>query len=368
VRAAGETRELPLSLSSLDDRGDLRRRWAEARLGELLVTDAGRAAMVDVGMRYGIITAGHLVLRADPARARGGAPSDRSKRKRRSRPTTRRAAPARAPRAKRARWATRRASRPTSRYGVQGPADNADPHAARQQALRESAEFGMIGLLNSGAGGDPSAPTAPWGRDDAKPVDQPQAEMEKRAVGRRPGSLGHRGPSRSRTATDATTAKGNMWATRSATRRRAGVSASPRSARAAAARAKHRSRKDRRGRARRGNGTGQGFARATAASAARTGARPEREDGRDERQRKAAARGHPAHRAPELGRFRLCYEQGLANNPNLEGRVSVRFMIDAAGSVGQVANGGSDLPDSSVVSCVVSSFQALSFPAPEGGR
>jgi len=54
-----------------------------------------------------------------------------------------------------------------NRYGVQGPADNADPHIARQQALRDSAEFGMIGLLNSGSGGDPNAPTAPWGRDDS---------------------------------------------------------------------------------------------------------------------------------------------------------------------------------------------------------
>jgi tetratricopeptide (TPR) repeat protein len=29
------------------------------------------------------------------------------------------------------------------------------------------AETGMIGLLDSGAGGDPNAPTAPWGRDDS---------------------------------------------------------------------------------------------------------------------------------------------------------------------------------------------------------
>ncbi|HEU4533559.1 MAG TPA: FHA domain-containing protein, partial [Polyangiaceae bacterium] len=66
------------------------------------------------------------------------------------------------------------------RYGVQGPADNPDPHIARQAAIKEAAEFGIIGLLNAGAGGDPNAPTAPWGRDD---------------------SLG----------TDAMSARGNMW-------------------------------------------------------------------------------------------------------------------------------------------------------------
>ena len=51
------------------------------------------------------------------------------------------------------------------RYAVQGPKDNPDPHIARQAALREATEFGMIGLLNTGAAGDPNAPTAPWGRD-----------------------------------------------------------------------------------------------------------------------------------------------------------------------------------------------------------
>jgi hypothetical protein len=51
-----------------------------------------------------------------------------------------------------------------ARYGTAGPAD---PHLSRAQAMRESAEFGMVGLLNSGAGGDPNAPSAPWGRDDA---------------------------------------------------------------------------------------------------------------------------------------------------------------------------------------------------------
>jgi Mg-chelatase subunit ChlD len=49
------------------------------------------------------------------------------------------------------------------RYGVAGPQDAADPHVARTEALRSAAEFGMIGLLNAGAGGDPNAPAAPTG-------------------------------------------------------------------------------------------------------------------------------------------------------------------------------------------------------------
>ena len=67
------------------------------------------------------------------------------------------------------------------------------------------------------------------------------------------------------------------------------------------------------------------------------------------------------------GRFRLCYENGLRNNPNLQGRVSVRFVIGRDGSVSNVANAGSDLPDPSVVSCVTRTYYGLTFPQPEGG-
>jgi hypothetical protein len=58
------------------------------------------------------------------------------------------------------------------RYAVQGPKDNPDPHIARAAALREAQEFGMIGLLNTGAAGDPNAPTAPWGRDTSLGTDE----------------------------------------------------------------------------------------------------------------------------------------------------------------------------------------------------
>jgi hypothetical protein len=58
------------------------------------------------------------------------------------------------------------------RYAVQGPRDNPDPHIARAAALREAQEFGMIGLLNTGAAGDPNAPTAPWGRDTSLGTDE----------------------------------------------------------------------------------------------------------------------------------------------------------------------------------------------------
>jgi hypothetical protein len=67
------------------------------------------------------------------------------------------------------------------------------------------------------------------------------------------------------------------------------------------------------------------------------------------------------------GRFRQCYENGLTRNPNLTGRVTARFVIGREGAVTNAQNGGSDLPDSGVVSCVVSAFYGLSFPTPENG-
>jgi hypothetical protein len=68
-----------------------------------------------------------------------------------------------------------------------------------------------------------------------------------------------------------------------------------------------------------------------------------------------------------FGRFRLCYESSLHHNPTLAGRVTVRFVIGRDGAVAQVESGGSDLGDPAVVSCVVRAFYGLSFPQPEGG-
>jgi hypothetical protein len=67
------------------------------------------------------------------------------------------------------------------------------------------------------------------------------------------------------------------------------------------------------------------------------------------------------------GRFRACYEEGLRRDHTLTGRVAVRFMIDRSGSVAQTEDGGSDLPNQDVVTCVVRAFGGLSFPEPAGG-
>jgi hypothetical protein len=68
-----------------------------------------------------------------------------------------------------------------------------------------------------------------------------------------------------------------------------------------------------------------------------------------------------------FGRFRSCYQQGLARDPSLAGRVSTKFVIARDGSVGVAVDAGSDLADAGVASCVRHEFAGLSFPEPPGG-
>ena len=68
-----------------------------------------------------------------------------------------------------------------------------------------------------------------------------------------------------------------------------------------------------------------------------------------------------------FGSFRLCYADGLRNNPSLAGRVTTRFVIDPGGHVSTTQDSGSDMPDQNVVQCVVRAFGNIDFPQPEGG-
>ncbi len=181
-------------------------------------------------------------------------------------------------------------------------------------ALRDAAEFGMIGLLNSGAGGDPDAPTAPWGTDDSLGTDP--LSLSKVSGGRGEGiGLGSIG----------TIGHGA------------------------------------------GSGTGQGFGSGSGRLGRSRRARPPRI-----RMGTVSVSGRLPPKVirrivrQNFGRFRLCYENGLRNNPNLQGRITVRFVIGRDGRVSNVVGGG-DLPNAGVVSCVKRSFYGLTFPRPKGG-
>lgn len=68
------------------------------------------------------------------------------------------------------------------------------------------------------------------------------------------------------------------------------------------------------------------------------------------------------------GRFRLCYERGLSNDPKLEGGVTIAFVIGREGRVTAVRDAGSQLADATVVRCISQTFHQLTFPKPEDGK
>jgi hypothetical protein len=63
-------------------------------------------------------------------------------------------------------------------------------------------------------------------------------------------------------------------------------------------------------------------------------------------------------------RLRACYEQGLARNSTLRGRVVLHFVIGLDGSVTSVTTPGATLADTDVVACIARRVRGLAFPAP----
>jgi hypothetical protein len=67
------------------------------------------------------------------------------------------------------------------------------------------------------------------------------------------------------------------------------------------------------------------------------------------------------------GRFRACYDAGLARDPRLTGRVGIRFVIRPDGHVTNASVVDNTLPNCAVSACVRNRFKELVFPKPEGG-
>ena len=66
-------------------------------------------------------------------------------------------------------------------------------------------------------------------------------------------------------------------------------------------------------------------------------------------------------------RSRACHESALRDHPDLNGFVTVKFVIQRDGSVAAASDHDSTLTDHAVVQCFVDAFGQMSFPAPEGG-
>jgi TonB family protein len=68
-----------------------------------------------------------------------------------------------------------------------------------------------------------------------------------------------------------------------------------------------------------------------------------------------------------IGAVKACYERALKRNPNLSGKVKVRWTITAAGTVSGVDISDDTMGDSEVASCIKQLVARWRFPAPAGG-
>ena len=65
--------------------------------------------------------------------------------------------------------------------------------------------------------------------------------------------------------------------------------------------------------------------------------------------------------------IRTCYERGLKANPNLRGKVKIRFTIATSGRVTRIRVVSNSTGSSTVASCITKKVRRWRFPQPEGG-
>lgn len=68
-----------------------------------------------------------------------------------------------------------------------------------------------------------------------------------------------------------------------------------------------------------------------------------------------------------MSAIQTCYQQALKVNPNLAGKVTIRFTIGTAGTVTDISVADNSTGDSSVGACIIQKVRTWPFPAPEGG-
>jgi Ca-activated chloride channel family protein len=345
LRGSGGEVTRRVSVRTLADGGDLRRRWGEGRLGELLAEGAGRSALVDAGRRFGLVSP-VTALYVPTAREDANEPEEdeelawmtsRLKKVKRWKP-----------------WL--RAS------GVEELAQTSGEmtlHAPMVLGAR-SAPAGAVDAAREGgtgtrAKGEEQAASAPMALQETSPTPAAAAPMVAATNTAAPGKPGLE--RRDLDAPDEMKAKAmsaerasNPWGDSIGDARGGGLGLS-------------------------GIGTLGGGA---APAPQRFGTGQGRLGGSHQLQAPKVRLGAVEVSGPlpqevvarivrqNFGRFRLCYEQGLAQNPALAGSVNARFVIARDGSANAARNAGSDLPHPATVACVLASFAGLTFPQPEG--
>ena len=68
-----------------------------------------------------------------------------------------------------------------------------------------------------------------------------------------------------------------------------------------------------------------------------------------------------------LGAIRACYEAGLKRNPNIGGKLQLRFEVSTVGKVTSAEIENDTMHDSEVADCIKNRVRTWRFPAPSGG-
>lgn len=68
-----------------------------------------------------------------------------------------------------------------------------------------------------------------------------------------------------------------------------------------------------------------------------------------------------------MSQIRYCYQRELTKNPNLKGKIVVKFTIAADGSVSKASIDSSSMGSEPVESCITGRFLRFKFPEPKGG-
>lgn len=231
------------------------------------------------------------------------------------------------------------------RYGVQGDPRDRSPELAREHARENMETIGAIGALRAMLGSW-EAPTSPYGADAAHGND-PESAMgalmgDAIASNFGAGGLGMRGTGRGAGGFGI----GTIGLDRLGTLGRGGGCRGERCGE--------------------GDGPG-GYGSSIAWTRERRERVPEIHPGQ------AAVMGGLSPEAirrvvrRHINEVRFCYEQGLQRNPSLEGRVTVRWIIDGTGRVQAAALASSSVSNEPVEACIVNAVRRWTFPAPEGG-
>ena len=74
-----------------------------------------------------------------------------------------------------------------------------------------------------------------------------------------------------------------------------------------------------------------------------------------------------AYIATKMGAIKACYQKGLQSNPDLSGKIKVKFLIQPNGAVNPAKIDESTIGNDSVESCVLNNVKVWKFPQAKGG-